>query len=107
MNRTLTPDDLKVLLSDGSLPMLLDVRRKADYDADPRRIPGARWQDPEAVKRWAETLSSTEEIVLYCVRGGSVSNAVLDHLRERSLNARYLEGGITAWKQAGSATEGD
>jgi len=39
--------------------------------------------------------------VLYCVRGGSVSNSVLDNLRAKQINARFIEGGIVAWKEAG------
>jgi rhodanese-related sulfurtransferase len=30
---------------------------------------------------------------------------VLDHLREKKISARYIEGGIAAWKAAGGTTE--
>ena len=39
--------------------------------------------------------------MLYCVRGGSVSNSVLDNLRSKNIDARFIEGGIVAWKEAG------
>ena len=39
--------------------------------------------------------------MIYCVRGGSVSNKVLDHLQEKNIQARFIEGGIEAWKKAG------
>jgi len=35
------------------------------------------------------------------VRGGSVSNSVLDALRAQGLQARYIEGGLEGWKAAG------
>jgi rhodanese-related sulfurtransferase len=33
-----------------------------------------------------------------------VSNSVLDHLLGQGLKARFIEGGIEAWKAAGGAT---
>jgi rhodanese-related sulfurtransferase len=33
-----------------------------------------------------------------------VSNKVLDRLLEKKIQARYLEGGIAAWKAAGKRT---
>ena len=38
--------------------------------------------------------------MVYCVRGGSVSNRVVDHLQEKNVQARFIEGGIEAWKAA-------
>jgi rhodanese-related sulfurtransferase len=39
--------------------------------------------------------------MVYCARGGSISNRVIDHLREMNVQARFIEGGIEAWKVAG------
>lgn len=39
-----------------------------------------------------------QEVVIYCARGGSVSNKVLDKLLDNDVQARYIEGGIEAWK---------
>jgi len=82
--------------------LLLDVRRKTDYDADTDTLPGAEWRNPENVDEWAKTLPQDKTVVLYCSRGGSVSNQVLDRLLARNLRAQYLEGGIAAWKSAGN-----
>jgi len=35
------------------------------------------------------------------VRGGGVSNSVLDRLIADGINARYIEGGVEAYKEAG------
>ena len=48
MNTAIGPEDLKKLLQSSDV-VLLDVRRKADYDADPHLIPGAAWRNPEVV----------------------------------------------------------
>ncbi|MCK7504941.1 MAG: rhodanese-like domain-containing protein [Desulfobacterales bacterium] len=73
--------------------------RQDDFAADPEMIPGAVRRDPEQVKAWAVELPKGSEIVIYCARGGSVSNRVLDDLLAQGIQARYLEGGIEAWKK--------
>jgi rhodanese-related sulfurtransferase len=100
MERTIKPEALKASLASKHL---IDVRRKADLDASSERIPGAAWHDPEKLADWAASLPKDQEIVLYCVRGGSVSNGVVDALQAKGLNARFIEGGIEGWKAAGGA----
>ena len=98
MERTIKAQDLKSNLNSVTL---IDVRRKADLETDTTKLPGAAWYDPEQIETWAAQLPKDKEVVLYCVRGGSVSNGVLDNLRAKGINARYIEGGIVAWKEAG------
>lgn len=98
MDRTITPDALKAELG-GKL--ILDVRRTADHDASGEQLAGASWKDPEKLAEWADTLPKDQDIVLYCVRGGSVSNSVVDALQARGLKARFIKGGIEGWKTAG------
>jgi len=104
MNRTITPNELRKLLAQSEIPVIFDVRRKADYEADSRKISGAMWLDPDKVAQWSTALPHNKEIVIYCVRGGSVSNAVLDVLQGKGFKARFIEGGIEAWKVAGGPT---
>lgn len=103
MSRTISPQDLKTLLVYQDVT-LLDVRRKSDFDIDAVTLPGAQWKNPEQMAEWSKTLPRDKEVVIYCARGGSVSNSVLDHLLSQDLQARYIEGGIEGWKQAGGAT---
>lgn len=103
MSRTISPQDLKALLVRQDVT-LLDVRRKSDFDADAAQLAGAQWRNPEQMAEWSKTLPRDKKVVIYCARGGSVSNAVLDHLLGQGLQARYIEGGIEGWKQAGGAT---
>ena len=104
MNRTLSSQTLAELRAGGAAVLLLDVRRSADFAADPQIIPGAGRYDPTRIDEWAAGLPQDRSIVLYCARGGSVSNGVLDRLLAEGLQARYLEGGIEAWKKAGGET---
>lgn len=98
MERTIKPQDLKL-----AGQHLIDVRRAADREASAEQLPGAAWHDPEQIAAWADSLPRDREIVLYCVRGGSVSNGVVDALRARGLDAGFIEGGIEGWKAAGGA----
>jgi rhodanese-related sulfurtransferase len=104
MNETITPKELQSLQESRRNLTILDVRRKSDYDADSKRIPGATWRNPEAVEHWRDELAD-QDVVLYCVRGGSVSKSVSERLVEKNINAKYIEGGIAAWKDSGGQLE--
>jgi len=103
MQRTITPDELKPLVEHGDT-LLLDVRRASDYATDTHKLPNAQWKNPEEIDQWSETLPQGREIVVYCVRGGAVSNATVDALQAKGFKARFIEGGIEAWKGAGGRT---
>jgi rhodanese-related sulfurtransferase len=103
MSRTITPNELKPLVEKKSVTVL-DVRRQNDFDADKVKLPGAEWKNPEQMAEWSKSLPKDREVVVYCARGGSVSNSVLDHLLGQGLKTRFVAGGIEAWKQAGGPT---
>ncbi|MGF1614686.1 MAG: rhodanese-like domain-containing protein [Gammaproteobacteria bacterium] len=71
MARAIKPETLKSELT-GKL--ILDVRRAADREAAPEHLAGAHWKNPEQLADWADSLPKDRDIVLYCARGGSVSN---------------------------------
>lgn len=102
MSRTINPQEFKSMLGNKDLTVI-DVRRKEDYMADNSAIPGSTWFDPANIDNWCTTLPENKEVVLYCVRGGGVSNSVVDTLQAKGLKARFIEGGIAAWKEAGGS----
>ena len=104
MSITIKPMEFKALQGNSKIK-LLDVRRKEDYEADNCTIPGATWFDPTNIDNWCFTLPTDQEVVLYCVRGGGVSNSVVDTLQAKGLKARFIEGGISAWKDAGGSVK--
>lgn len=105
MTREVTVDVLQQRRGAPTPLLLIDVRRPEDVAADPSPIPGADWRDPERVADWAPRLPRDADIVIYCVRGGSVSNRVLDELLQQGRKAQLLEGGLDAWKRAGSPVQ--
>lgn len=100
--QTLDVKQLKSRIAEGKTA-LLDVRRKSDYEAAPATIPGAIWRDPEQIDQWRSEVSGS--VVLYCVRGGSVSQSVCKQLGEAGIDATYLEGGLAAWTGQGEAVK--
>lgn len=98
--RIVNAEQLKKLLEKKAV-LLLDVRRKADREADPRKIPGAVCHDPEKIDEWSDDLPKDRQMVIYCVRGGSVSQSVGKRLLAKGLNVAYLHGGMKAWADEG------
>jgi rhodanese-related sulfurtransferase len=61
----MTKEELKGRLGSAGL-IVLDVRKKPDWDASGRKIPGAIHEDYEGVKEWAGKYPRDEILVLYC-----------------------------------------
>jgi len=99
MDKTITPTELAGLLDARKNITLLDVRRKEDYIKSADVIGEAQWKDPAAVDQWKHTLSNQQDVVIYCVRGGSVSQTVQKQLVEAGIKATYLEGGLEAFNK--------
>ena len=99
MERTIQPQNVS-----PDTTLVFDVRREADYAASDEIIPGATWKNPEKIDIWVNALPRTLDVVIYCVRGGGVSNSVVDRLLAEGVKARFIEGGIEAYKAAGGKT---
>ena len=94
--RTIAASDLN-----PDTTLVFDIRREADFAASGDIIPGAMWKNPEKIDIWVGALPRTQDVVVYCVRGGGVSNSVIDRLHAEGIKARYIEGGIEAYKAVG------
>lgn len=98
MEPTIAPADFQTIQRQA---LVLDVRRKADYDASAEIVPDAFWKDPEQMQRWIGALPKTHEVVVYCVRGGALSQDIAARLRDEGIKARYIVGGLQGYKAAG------
>jgi rhodanese-related sulfurtransferase len=101
----ITPDELKALMDSDRKPALFDVRRKADFEAAPKRIGGAPWLDPEKAGEWGPEIPKDRPVVVYCVKGGSVSQSTADRLQQTHPDVKFLQGGIKAWTELGEPVE--
>ena len=93
--------DAATLAQDSQKVRIIDIRKKPDN----RQIPGSERYDGEALSS-AEFLPFhfDDKLVIYCGSGNSCS-VLAEELRDRGYNARALEGGYAAWKEAGLPTE--
>jgi len=87
---------LRQSLASGRPPLVIDVRKNERFREAPDLISGALRRDPLRVAEWGNSLPSEAEVVVYCLHGHEVSQAAA-----QALGARYLEGGIEAWRAAG------
>jgi uncharacterized protein len=105
MTHAIDIKELKKLFENEEPMTLLDVRRKADYQANPNTLKGAVWRDPEKIDDWVKQLPVGKRAVVYCVKGGSVSQSVTDRLRGEKFDAVFLEGGLKNWIESGQSVE--
>ena len=94
------PRTIKASELDPDATLVFDVRREADFLASNEVIPGALWKNPEKIDVWIGAVPLTLDVVVYCVRGGGVSNSVVDRLQAAGVKARFIEGGLEAYKAA-------
>jgi rhodanese-related sulfurtransferase len=97
---TISPTDLYGRLANASAPVLIDVRRGDSFLADDRLIIGALRRSPTDVEHWRRELPAGRPVVAYCGHGGQSSQSVVNALRAAGVDALYLEGGVTAWRDA-------
>jgi thiosulfate sulfurtransferase len=106
MDASIKYSELQSLISSGSSPLIVDVRRRPAFSAAQDMIAGASWRDPEQVAAWAPELPRAGRVVVYCVHGHEVSQNVAKALNQAGIASQYLEGGIEeGWKSAGGAVQ--
>ena len=105
MAESISPQELQLLLEEKRAICLLDVRRKQDYEAAPKTIETAKWVDPEKTEQWINSIPAGRDVVVYCVKGGSVSQSIADYLITKKCQTRFLQGGIKAWTEMKMARE--
>ncbi len=96
MNASISPAELHARLDSSTPPIVIDVRKGPTFLGAPDLIRGALRRDPLRVAEWSKSVPSEADIVVYCVHGHEVSQNAA-----KALGARYLEGGLEAWREAG------
>jgi superoxide dismutase, Fe-Mn family len=82
-------------------PRVIDVRRDEDYAAGDDMLAGATWCDPARLDAWSRELDPAQPVLVYCVKGLDIGRSAALSLRARGIDARFVEGGINAWRAAG------
>jgi rhodanese-related sulfurtransferase len=99
MAESISVQELQKTLKEERNISILDVRRKSDYEASPQKIENGSWYDPEKIDEWINEIPKDREVIVYCVKGGSVSQSVADQLQKKQCNVKFIEGGIKAWNE--------
>src|SRR5262249_20636851 len=102
-SHSISPVDLSARLSRDDAPLVLDVRRDVRFAEADCVLPGAKRCDPNDVTTFAQS-QPPREVVVYCVHGLEIGRQAADELRAAGWRARYLEGGIEGWVDAGLPT---
>ena len=98
-------DIYKMLTEEPSQIILLDVRTKAEYEAEHIQIEGVETKNiplSEIEERLNE-LNKSKVLIVYC-RSGARSRQACEILAQHNFTVFNLKGGITAWKAAGYPT---
>jgi len=80
---------------------VIDVRRAEDFASASDMLAGAVWHDPAQVDQWSHEIDTQQPVYVYCLKGMDIGRSTALALRARGFDARYLTGGIDAWKAAG------
>ena len=101
MDASISPNLLQDDCKSGQPPIVIDVRREPAFLAAPEMLSGALRRDPASVDTWASELPTAASVVVYCVHGHEVSQNAARALTERGFQAKFVEGGLEAWRSAG------
>jgi rhodanese-related sulfurtransferase len=96
---SISPDELYAAIGTNAAPLVFDVRRSAAFDADDRLVVSALRRSPGDVAQWGHEIPAGRAVVVYCAHGHEVSQGAANTLRSTGIDARYIEGGITAWAE--------
>ena len=94
-------EEVKSMIDAGKPVQVIDARPKHYASRSPEIMAGAVWRDPERFDDWVGELSKSEPVVVFCVYGFHVGCRTAIALRDAGFDARYMEGGHSAWKAIG------
>ncbi|HEY3077499.1 MAG TPA: Fe-Mn family superoxide dismutase, partial [Burkholderiales bacterium] len=97
-------EEVKAMLEAGKPVQFIDARPAQHAARRQDSVEGAMWRDPERVQEWAQELSKSDPVVVFCVYGFHVGCKTTIALRDAGFDARYMRGGHAAWKASGGPT---
>ena len=98
---SISASGLAALLLNDAAPLIIDVRKNSAYLASEYNLPNAIRRDPLEIATWATELPKACSVLVYCVHGHEVSQNAMATLRQRDIEAIYLQGRIENSRSAG------
>src|SRR5215510_412979 len=99
----IAPEELKARLDAGEDVLVVDVRDRLDFEAEPSIIPGALHMTTEELDDRHREIPRERDIILYCTCPNEETSArVALLLRRRGIErVRPLSGGFRGWRDRG------
>lgn len=96
----LTPEQLMDKLRRGEPLVVVDLRSRAEFEANPDKLPGAIRLAPEELQKRAADIPRDRDVILYCTCPNEATSArVALLLRAHGVTrVRPLAGGYDAWR---------
>jgi rhodanese-related sulfurtransferase len=94
----ISPENLYARLGTARAPLVIDVRRQGEFDANGTLIIGAVRRSPAEAERWLKNLAPGRGVVTYCSTGRDGSQEIATTLRHAGIQAEYLEQGLAGWE---------
>lgn len=100
MTESITPVELAAVLPGI---VLVDVRKEEARNASGLTIQSSLRRPPFSAQIWWREFGG-QTLVVFCVHGHEVSQSACSILNNNGVDARYLQGGFEAWRDAGLPT---
>ena len=94
-------EEVKAMLDTGKPVQVVDARPRASVSRTPEIAQGATWRDPERVQEWVGEFSKSDPVVVFCAYGFHVGCKTAIKLRDLGFDAKFMEGGHSAWRAIG------
>lgn len=100
-----SPDEITVsqlsrLIGTPDAPIVVDVCIDDDFNGDPRLVPSS-FRHPFADMEALVPILGSSRVVIVCHKGKKLSQGAAALLRSHGVRAESLQGGVTAWREAG------
>jgi len=96
-------EEVKAMLDAGERVQVVDARPRACVSWTQEVMQGATWRDPERVQEWVGELSKSDPVVVFCAYGFHVGCKTAIKLRDLGFDAKFMQGGHSAWKAIGGS----
>jgi rhodanese-related sulfurtransferase len=101
---SIAPAELNTRIASGDAPVVIDVRTAEEYASG--HIPGAVNIPYDQVAERISEVEAPHGVALYCMVGPRARKGEAALLSAGYTSVLHIEGGLTAWKEAGLPVEG-
>jgi Fe-Mn family superoxide dismutase len=98
-------EEVKAMLDSSEPVQFVDARPRACVSWTQEVMQGATWRDPERLPEWVGELSKSDPVVVFCAYGFHVGCKTAIKLRDLGFDAKFMQGGHSAWKAIGGAVK--